>query len=76
MSESFVSKAKRLVLEKQCADVGRQIARLLPAGVGFTLLVFDFGEKGDVAYVSNGRRADVLKLLKEHVAHMELEGVS
>lgn len=37
-------------------------------GYGFTLLVFDFGDKGRMNYVSNARREDVLAAMQEFIA--------
>lgn len=39
--------------------------------VGFVLMVFPFGKGGRCNYVSNAQRSDVLKMLKEQVAHFE-----
>jgi len=39
--------------------------------VGFTLLLFNFGDEGRVNYVSNADRADMLASLKALVARFE-----
>lgn len=65
MSETFVQKQIRLVLEQQCHDAAVLLKDKLPAGVGFALFTFDFGEGGNLAYVSNGDRDDVLRLMGE-----------
>lgn len=66
--ESTVEKQVRLVLEEQCAAAGRELAAACPAGVGFALLMFDFGEGGNIAYFSNGRREDMIRALEELLA--------
>lgn len=58
----------RAELEKLSRDVGRIIAGALPKGVGFTLLIHDFGEKGNLAYLSNGNREDMLAVMREFIA--------
>lgn len=39
--------------------------------VGFALLVFDFGDTGNVAYVSNAQRPEMIKALQEILAKWE-----
>jgi len=74
VSESHVEKQVRLVLEKQCADVGRIIADALPAGVGFAFLAFDFGARGNIAYFSNANREDMIRALEELLARWKAGG--
>ena len=35
--------------------------------IGFAVLVFDFGEDGGLAYLSNARGEDVIKMLQEFI---------
>lgn len=55
----------RLKLEYTAREVGRRLSAEMPEGVGFALLVFDFGEGGNLAWMSNGRREDMIKAVKE-----------
>ena len=71
MAETLTQKQVRLILERQCRAMAEQIDAGLPAGVGFTLFLFDFGPKGNVAYVSSAQRADVVKLVREWVEREE-----
>ena len=57
----------RLVLEGEMRNVAQAIGANLPAGTGFALFVFDFGEKGNLAYASSAARPDVVKLLREWI---------
>lgn len=52
-------------LEQKARDIGKLIMKGLPKNVGFTLVLFDFGVGGNMTYVSNGRRLDILNMLKE-----------
>lgn len=52
-------------------DIGRLIGSALPRGYGFNLLIFDFGEGGSMFYISNARRRDMLKLMKEFIEKEE-----
>jgi hypothetical protein len=43
-------------------------------GIGFALLVFPFGgEVGRCNYISNANRADVIRMLREHLDSFDLE---
>lgn len=46
------------------------LAELFP-GMGIALMVFDFGEKGRMNYISNASREDMLIALKEFIAKHE-----
>jgi hypothetical protein len=59
---------RRLALEESCSRLGRTIGAQLPKGIGFTLLMFDFGGKGNFAYLSNAQRSDMIELLHEAIA--------
>ena len=39
----------------------------LPMGMGFVLLMFDFGENGNMFYISDAQRDDVLKSMQEFI---------
>lgn len=58
-------------LEGHARDIGRTIGGALPKGVGFALLVFDFGEDGHMTWISNAQRDDMLRALQEF---MQKEG--
>lgn len=52
-------------LEEGARKLGRVIATGLPEGVGFALLLFDFGADGNLTWISNAQRDDMLKALQE-----------
>lgn len=62
--ETTVDVQQRLLLEQQTREVADLIAGKMP-GRGFLLMAFDFGDGGNLAYVSNAQRPDVLKVLEE-----------
>jgi len=68
MSESHVAKQVRLVLEQQCRSIGKDIEASCPAGTGFALFLFDFGEGGNLAYISNASRPTMIKAVEEWLA--------
>lgn len=55
--------------------LGKAIGEQCPAGVGFVLLMFDFGEAntGFMNYLSNAQRPDMIAALKELVHVLEGE---
>lgn len=63
--ETLVQKQVRLVLEQQTHDVAEKLKAMVPAGVGFTLFLVDYGEKGNLAYVSSADREDMIKNIEE-----------
>ncbi len=65
----------RAELELRAAEGLRRVAdaakTALPPGVGFALFVFDYGEKGNLAYVSTASRADMVKAIREWLEKAE-----
>lgn len=61
--------------QSQVEGIARQvagdIASALPDGLGYAFLVFDFGDGGTMAYMSNARRDGVIKALHELIQHLE-----
>jgi len=58
----------RAGLEALTADVGQMLGgalKELAPGLGFCLLMFDYGGGGNLAYVSTAKREDMVKLLDE-----------
>ena len=54
-----------LKLEALARDIGRDIGNRLPQGIGFAVLVFEFGTNGLLTWISNAQRADMVKSLRE-----------
>ncbi len=55
----------RKQLEESARAVAKQIGASMRPGVGFALFVFDFGEKGNLAYISNAQRVFMVKAVEE-----------
>lgn len=56
--------------------IGVELKATLPKDVGFAVLVFDFGGKGNLAYVSNAHRGDMVRAMREFITKHEAGGVS
>lgn len=65
------SDAHRRALEADARDIGRTIQACLPKGVGFALLLFDFGPGGTMSWLSNAQRADMIRALREMIVRLE-----
>ena len=46
-------------------ELGQRIGAALPSGYGFNLLIFNFGAGGNMFYLSNGDRADMMQAMRE-----------
>lgn len=62
-------------MEKLAAEtlrsVATQIKAAFPPGLGMALFVFDYGPKGDIAYVSTAERKYMVAAIREWLAHVE-----
>lgn len=58
-----------------CANALNAIP-LKDAGIGFAVILFDLGDtgRGNIAYVSNGQRADMATALRELLEKLLIEG--
>lgn len=52
-------------IEIRLKEIGDSITARLPAGWAHTLLLYNFGPKGNLFYTSNGNREDMIKMLEE-----------
>lgn len=52
-------------LEESARKLGRVIGSGMPEGVGFALIMFDFGKDGHLTWISNADRDDMLRALQE-----------
>ena len=51
--------------EVVCQKTGRLIAREVPLGWGFCMMLSSFGPSGFCAYISNQDREDTINLMRE-----------
>ncbi len=65
MEEDFQvgSEADEITLRK----LGNLIKDKVPPGMGFALLMFDYGKKGDMFYISSAKRSDMIAAMKEFI---------
>lgn len=72
--ESRVDTQVRLVQETQCRKAADLLAKSLPAGVGFCLVIADHGERGNMSYVSSIERPSAAVLLLDLVGKWKAAG--
>lgn len=58
---------ERIRAEEETRVLGELIGRNLPEGYRFVLMLADGAPEGFFTYVSNGRREDVIALLREAI---------
>lgn len=63
--EDAIKLQVRILFEREGRKIAEKVQALLPPGVGFMLFVFDFGEGGNIAYLSNAQRPDARKAIAE-----------
>ncbi len=73
MAESRVETQVRIVLEKQCREAADLLAKNIPAGTVFCLVLADVGAKGNVAYVSSCERDSAAKMLDEMLGKWSMD---
>ncbi|HKP08321.1 MAG TPA: hypothetical protein VJU58_13795 [Microbacterium sp.] len=61
----------RSELERVARDMIGYAMHELGPEVGLTLFVFEFGDTGNLAYVSNAQRADMIASIKQWLARVE-----
>lgn len=54
--------------EKVLRDIGLRLRSAMPPGYGFSLLIFSFGEGGNMFYTSNAQREDMIHAMQEFIA--------
>ena len=57
--------------ERKMKDLADAVKANVPQGWGYAVLCYSFGENGFMNYVSNGRREDMVKALKELLVNLE-----
>lgn len=63
---------QRKAITQRCLEIGQAIKDALMGGrFGFALLMFDFGDSGNLAYMSTGEREDMVTLLREMADRLE-----
>lgn len=54
-------------IKKLLNDLAHLLGDQMPKGCGFTLLLFSYGEGGDLFYISSAQRDDMLRTMAEFI---------
>ena len=57
--------------EKVLNEIGQLLREAMPKGYGFNLLIFSYGEGGNMFYTSSARREDVIAAMREFIGKFE-----
>ncbi len=70
-----MAKIKRAVLQRIGVEImklaERHLVQALGQRMGVTLFVFEFGDRGNLSYISNAERGDMIAVVKEWLQHAE-----
>jgi hypothetical protein len=55
-------------IEELLRKIGNRIGDDMPTGYGFALLLFGFGDAGELFYISNAERPDICNVMREFIA--------
>lgn len=59
------------IIKSRMQIIAKKVKEELPDNFGFVVLAFKFNEKGEMIYVSNANREDVVKSMKEFIEKTE-----
>jgi hypothetical protein len=68
MSAPFRYEVRHAEAEKMLNKIGSELRAACPEGFGFALLIFRFGENGELFYTSNAQREDMIRTMQEFIA--------
>ncbi|HEX2678679.1 MAG TPA: hypothetical protein VHM19_18630 [Polyangiales bacterium] len=75
-NETPEQKAMREQLQRMAAGIAGMVKHTLQgAECGFAVILFDFGKGGNMAYASDGQRADMMRALRELLGKMEMDAL-
>lgn len=59
-------------IETKLRELASMIGSQLPEGWGFNLLLFSYGEGGNLFYISSAEREDTIKVMKEFISRQTM----
>jgi len=67
MTQPMKFEVRNEAAEKLLKEIGGIIRSQCPPGYGFTFLLYSFGEGGDLFYISNAQREDMIRCMQEFI---------
>lgn len=69
-------KVRDAEIEGKLKSIGDRMRSALDgSGYGFALLMFSFGEGGNMFYTSNAQRDDIVKAMREFIEKVQPDGL-
>lgn len=59
------------IVKSRLQSIAKKVNNELPTGFGFVVLSFAFSNPGQMMYVSNANRGDIVKAMKEWIEKTE-----
>lgn len=59
------------IVKSRLQSIAKKVDKELPTGFGFVVLSFAFNNPGQMMYVSNANREDIVKAMKEWIEKTE-----
>lgn len=59
------------IVKSRMQNIARKVKEELPDNFGFVVLAFKFNEKGEMIYISDANRQDVVQAMKEFIEKTE-----
>ena len=56
-----ILKSETQKIEAILKGIGAQLKKDMPEGMGFALLMFDYGAEGNLFYIGSAQRGDIVK---------------
>lgn len=60
-------------MERKMQSIARLVGNMVPDGWGFAVLCFSYGENGFMNWVSNAKREDMIRALREMATKLETD---
>lgn len=67
MAEKMRYEVRDETAEALLKEIGQLLKDICPSGYGFNLMIFNFGERGNVFYASNADRDDMIHIMKDFI---------
>lgn len=64
-------KVRNEYAEKALKELGEELKKKVPEGMGFTLMLFDYGGGGNMFYISTANRKNMVEAMKEFIKNNE-----
>lgn len=71
MEDKF--EVKNAVVQAILKDLGAELKRRMPEGMGFALLMFDYGADGSLFYIADAEREDMIRTMEEFIGRNKSE---